>query len=706
MILAQGVEKKVGICDIETMLELFDVGCYDPDTGDWKEFEVSAYKNELYEFVKWYTSKPCDFLVTFNGIGFDQQVMQYVVDEHQKWFDLTNLEVCKKISDYAQKVIEDSKFGLPHKYKEKDFSIPPLDVFRVHHMDNEAKRTSLKWCAFMMNMDVEEMPIHHLKTDLTKEEVEMTRMYRRNDCIVTYGVLLVTLGRLEEVEKLNGGYSLDELKDYRGKNMIQDRYDVWRETGLWCLNWSDVKIGEEWNKQDYKWAEKIKDEDERNLLFSKKIKHPYGQRFHKFFPSTMDFKTDKLKKFFKDVGNQFVKAEKQEFQITIGQTTYTIAKGGLHSTEKHRIVEPPDGYNYDDLDVGSQYPNSIYKLKIYAPHLTMTIMDQFKGKIEKRLIYKSKAKELKALGEVEEARKYTSVQDMLKLCLNGGYYGKLGQKGSFLEFPEGLLKVCMSNQVEIMMLIEMMEESGFRVLSGNTDGITVLYPQSRREEFLQICKDWENKVGNHEMGKLEETKFAKVWQESINHYLAKKIDLDEKGNFKGYSAKKKGRFATEFLLNKNKSSRVISLAVEAYFMQGVDPEQFIRNHKKIFDFTIAKKASGGMYYEEEWKEGGKVQIKRHKKLVRYFISKKGTVLWKRGKNFEGDDMNNQCEAPNELGQPLVTYFNKAWKSEDYGIDYDQYIYKTLSRIDKIEKTRKAASFVQKAHGTQQMSLFG
>lgn len=158
-------------------------------------------------------------------------------------------------------------------------------------------------------------------------------------------------------------------------------------------------------------------------------------------------------------------------------------------------------------------------------------------------------------------------------------------------------------------------------------------------------------------------------------------------------------------MNKNKSARVINLALEQYFINGVDPAEFIRNHPNIFDFCIGRKAAGDMYYEEEWKEQGQPITKRHKKLVRYFLSKEGTVLWKRGINFEGNEMNNQCEAPNDLGQPKVTYFNKAWNAKDYGIDYDQYIFRTLKRIDKIEKTKKAISFVQKSQGTQQMSLF-
>lgn len=142
MLLAHGIDKKVGICDIETLEELFDVGVLDPDTGDLLEFEVSKYRNELYAFVKWYTSHPFDYLVTFNGISFDQQVLQYVVDEHHRWVDFSNLEITSMIAYYASQIIENQNYGLFSQYKEHQFSIPALDVFRIHHFDNEAKRTS------------------------------------------------------------------------------------------------------------------------------------------------------------------------------------------------------------------------------------------------------------------------------------------------------------------------------------------------------------------------------------------------------------------------------------------------------------------------------------------------------------------------------------------------------------------------------------
>lgn len=689
MKIAEGKDVRLGVCDIETLRELFDVGIYNPDTGEWREFEVSKYKNEMFEFVKEYTSGRYDYLVTYNGISFDQQVLEWVVDNHQKWVDLDGLEICRRISDFAQQRIDDSRYGLFAPYKESRFRIPALDVFTINHFDNENKRTSLKWCEFMMNMDVEEMPIHHLKTGLTLEEVRMVQEYRRHDVMATYKLLLLTLGQTD----------LPELADYKGRNAIENRFYIMEDTGLPCLNWSDVKIGEESNKLRYMKAEKITDDRQ---LFPQKVIYPYGKRFKQFFPRTMKFKTKKLQDFVQFLGNQYVKAEKQEFPITIGATTYTVAKGGLHSTESNRKLVIPQGWKCSDADVGGQYPNSCIKLEIFPPHLQRTILINLIGSTERKDKYKQMGKE--AADKMEKAR-LKGLEGGTKLEMNGGYYGKMGQKGSFLEYPEGALKVCMGNQIEILMLIEMMEDEGFRVISGNTDGIVTLYPREKEGEYLKICSDWENQVGNHKMGKLEYSEIIALCQDHVNSYIAK--ILDDKG---GVKVKKKGRFVTTYgapgcEINKNKSMRIVPLALEAYFSDGKDPIEFIRNHNNIYDFCIAKKAAGQMHYEEEWEEDGKKKTKVHKKLVVFYVSTEGTVLYKRGWNQEGKPMNNHVNAPTALGQPLVRYFNKFFKAEDYKIDYNHYILETLERIDEIEKTKKAKAFVNGINPGPQLGLF-
>ena len=532
----------------------------------------------------------------------------------------------------------------------------------------------------MFNMDVEEMPIHHLKENLTKEEIEEVILYRRHDVMATFKLLELTLGL---------DINVPELSFYIGKNKIEDRLNIIEETGMKCLNWNDVKIGEEWNKLDYMKEENISNERD---LFPKKIIYPFGKKFKQYFPKSTNFQTDNLKNFIEDFGNQYIKNEKQEFKVKIGSTTYTVAKGGLHSTEKHRKIIVEDGYRYDDQDIGSQYPNSIVKLGICPPHLKKTIFRQYSEKIEKRIKFKKLSKETKG----EESKKYGSIQEMLKLALNGGYYGKLGQKGSFLEYPEGMLKVSIANQIEILMLIESLELEGFNVLSGNTDGISVYYSENKRNRFKEICKEWEEKIGNDIMGKLEETPFRTVWQESINHYIA----LKEDG-----SIKKKGRFSTDFELNKNKSMRIIPLALEAYFVRGENPIEYIKNHKNIYDFCVGVKTSGKMYYEEEWKDGDQIKVRTHKKLVVFYISNEGNILYKRGLNYKGKPINNHVNAPTELGQPKITYFNRKFKADNYNIDYNHYILITLKRIDEIEKTKKAKDFVDSCIPSKQLSIW-
>lgn len=693
MKIANGKDVKIGIFDIETFKELFSIGIYDVDKKKLKIFEISKRRNDLYKFVKYYTEKPHDYWVSFNGISFDHPVLEYIVEEYNNWHDLSPIEICGKISEYADRRIDDERYNIPCKYKEETFHVPPIDLFKIHHFDNDAKRTSLKWCAFMMNMDVEEIPVD-IKKSLSDDEIESIISYMENDIIVTLALLYVTLGDIDNVEKLNGGYPLNELREeYEGKNMIQDRFDVIENTNLPCLNWSDVKIGEEWNKKDYKDIEGITDD---RKLISNKIVHPYGKKFKQFFPSTMSFSTEKLKNFIAEFGEEYVKNEEQEWQITINRTTYTVAKGGLHSNEKHRLITVPHGYKYRDIDVGSQYPNSIFKLRIKPPHLTDSIINQFEEKIDRRLVYKKKANILKEEGKYDESRVYSSVQEMLKLCLNGGYYGKLGQPGSFLEYPEGLLKVCISNQIEILMLIEMMEEKGFSVLSGNTDGITVMYNERDEKIFLHVCEEWENKVGNIKMGKLEHTIFKKVWQENVNNYFA----IKDNG-----TPKKKGRFATSFKLNKNKSALIIKLALEKYFMEGISPEVYIPTHSNIHDFCICKKATGKMHYEQIINEE---EVIIHKKMIRYYVGNEGYIFKKRGLNYKDEEVDSYCEALNKnfpwMGYPKLIYFNSNERKDSYNINYSYYILKTLEIIDSIEKKDHAKRYADKFK-TEQFSLF-
>ena len=131
--------------------------------------------------------------------------------------------------------------------------------------------------------------------------------------------------------------------------------------------------------------------------------------------------------------------------------------------------------------------------------------------------------------------------------------------------------VTIGNQFEILMLIESLEENEIHVLSANTDGITSLFNKDKHELYYQICKDWEKVVGNDDMGQLEYVQYKKLIQSSVNDYIA--IKTDDK-------MKCKGDFVSDFEIHKNKSARIIPLALQNYFSKGIKVEQTILNHIK------------------------------------------------------------------------------------------------------------------------------
>ena len=350
---------KVAIYDIETLKPMFDIGVYNPDTKGWVEFEISRRKNDMYKLMKYYTSGEFDFWVSFNGLGFDHQVLQYILDNHQEWFDLKGEEIAILISKFASSIIENQQYEIPLPYKEYQFPVNVIDVFKIHHFDNKSRRTSLKACEFMMNMDVEEMPVHHTVDTLTEDEMQLVKDYRRHDVIATLCLLYLTLGQPDDVVSLlkdvfNLEVNIDELKDYKGKNKIQDRLDLIEGDILpGCLNYSDSKIGDELNKLSYCKLSGKKMAD----LFTLRKSRGRTKRFTygDAIPTYVTFKTPEFQKLYdsvKDVKVSLIDKDKQEFPFSYNGTNYLIARGGIHSGEKNRMIKRAPGMRLTDADVG------------------------------------------------------------------------------------------------------------------------------------------------------------------------------------------------------------------------------------------------------------------------------------------------------------------------------------------------------------------
>jgi hypothetical protein len=567
------------------MQELFLIGIYNPDTQQWYEFQVSRNINQLDAFHR-FTEEHADYYwVGYNNLRFDSQVVEWVLRNHGDWYDLSALEVCAKIAQKAADVIHDANYDVFPEYREEWLTLKQIDLFRVNHYDNKNRRVSLKRLEFEMDLpNIEEMPIHHTKTDMTDEEIQLTVDYCRNDIYATYEFYLVTIGQTDHPL-------------YKGNNQIELRQDIYNEFGIPCLNYSDSKIGDEMIKKYYC--------QEKNISYGDLPKKGYFRkqvRAKDCIAHYVDFQTPELQAFLKHVKKQiFTLTDDFKESLVFMDNTYTFAKGGLHTENKPKIFEADEDNIIVDWDVSSYYPAIIINNGKYPQHLGKEFLRGYKQMFEKRL-------ELKPLAKKD--KKIAGIVGALKLAVNS-VYGKSSDMLSWLYDRQLTMFTTITGELSLLMLIEAYELAGIRVISANTDGVTILVKNASFDTMTAINKWWMD-VTQYE---LERTDYQKIIFSTVNDYLAIKTNGE---------IKKKGDFLTDFELHKNKSARIVPIALEHYFVNDIPVADTIHNHTNIYDFCLRQKASKDFHYEGV--ANGKKTV--YNKLIRYYVSNKGEKLLK------------------------------------------------------------------------------
>lgn len=664
------------VYDIEAFTELFCYVGHNMTTGKRVSFEISKFRNELYRLVKHLTESGIDYHVGYNNVNYDGQIIQFILDNYEKWLNLSNLEICYRIKQFSNDVMERSNYELRMPYY--NFDLPQCDVFKIHHFDNANRRTGLKWCEFSIDFEsVEECPIPFNKENLTLEDTLVIIKYCHNDVSATVELFLFTRGETD-----------NEI--YKGKDKIADRIAVMEEYKfpIQCMSWSDVKIGDEINKKVYKDLSRRTDKEIYDL---KRNKKPRGSfTFGQCIPSYVEFVTpefrafhDKMKKERVKLGNdvETKKKIKKGYLFCYNKTIYNIAQGGIHSCEKNRTIIPTKDECLKDADVGSQYPHAIIKRKLYPSHLGEHWLVGFKKNRDERLYRKAWGKKE---NDIHLKKRAEGVADMLKLALNGGGFGMLNMRESWQYDPFCAFSCTIGNQFEILMLVESMEQANIHVVSANTDGIVCLFSRSLLDTYHKICTEWEVKVGNSEQGKLEFTEYKAMYQSSVNDYIAINADPTETDPKK--KIKKKGDFVTDVELHKNKSRRIIPIAMERYLLKNIPVETTIMSHRNIFDFCIGAKASKDYHYESYDRQG---QAEVYHRMIRYYVSKDGRKL-KKIKNEDSEADGNDV-SDTEAGTWLCTIANEIDRGDDirsYHINTTYYINKTLERIKLLHGGKK------------------
>ena len=276
--------------------------------------------------------------------------------------------------------------------------------------------------------------------------------------------------------------------------------------------------------------------------------------------------------------------------------------------------------------------------------------------------------------------------------------GLSNDENSFFYDPELCMRITVNGQLSLMMLYEMIMERipGAVALLQNTDGIETRIPREYYDQYMEICKEWEditdlnlehdeyqklvlgdvnNYIGLNNFKEVDITTWRKIKQ-SNPHYLFKIVN----NKFLYAPAKMKGRFDFHDLaLHKNKSKLIIPKAIYNYFIHDILPEEYLNKNKNILDYCIGGKSKGNWKQVSRYIKNGEFNEEELQKINRYYITKSGVKIIKVNKE---DKREIQLEAGKWL-QHIYNDMKLEPKWENYNIDNGYYLQAIEKEINNI-----------------------
>jgi len=94
-----------------------------------KYFVVSEFRDDFDAYVDFLKEnvKNQEYHISYNGLGFDSQITQYVLENHQEWKGLSPLVIARIIYGYAQTVINKQELKEMLDYAPYKLSIKQID---------------------------------------------------------------------------------------------------------------------------------------------------------------------------------------------------------------------------------------------------------------------------------------------------------------------------------------------------------------------------------------------------------------------------------------------------------------------------------------------------------------------------------------------------------------------------------------------------
>ena len=466
--------------DYETLTNCFTGVFEHYKTQETEIFVVHDLRNDLPEFIKFLENniKNKEWHISYNGLAFDAQVTHYILENHTKWdAELKGCEIANIIYKYAQRCIQKSNNKEFSDYAPWKMKIGQIDIFKMHHWDNPAKRSSLKWIQYSMDWEnILDMPIHHETEITTKEEIDIILKYCINDV-----------------------KSTKEIYN-RSKSQIGLRKELTKTYGINLFSASEPRISKEIFGYFLTQKLNIQKRDLKNLRTYRDVIKisdiilPYV----KFTSPEFNLLLERFKSLEVDANNL-----KGSFKYSINykDVKTDFGLGGVHGAASKGIYESTDDMIIMSSDVTSFYPNLAIKNQWSPGHFPKeAFCDQYEWFFEER----------------KKIPKSNPMNYVYKIILNSTF-GLSNDVNSFFYDPELCMRITINGQLTLMMLYEQIMERipGAVALLQNTDGVETIIPRKYMDLYMEICEEWENTTCLN----LEHDEYQKLVLSDVNNYI-------------------------------------------------------------------------------------------------------------------------------------------------------------------------------------------
>ena len=308
------------------------------------------------------------------------------------------------------------------------------------------------------------------------------------------------------------------------------------------------------------------------------------------------------------------------------------------------------------------YPSLAITQGLYPEHLGPEWINIYNGEIVSvRVAEKHKPK----------AERDFVIVEGFKLAANG-FYGKSNSQDSYAYDPLYTLKTTISGQIMISMWLEKLVKAikNLTILQVNTDGVSLMFNRKDYQKAVDVTSEMTQITGLT----YEFNEYKKMVIRDVNNYSAQ-YSIDNK-------IKHKGAFEIDKELHKDPSMRIVSIALEKYFFEGIPIKHTIENHTNIYDYCLRLKLTstfkGEYNYIDQSNGYPEKKIINLSKNTRFFISNQGGAIYK----VRND--NNKVTGVN-VGFVTTLFNNYIEKPmKEYNINYQFYIMECNKIIDLIE----------------------